>query len=73
MLAIVLSYVVTCALLHNILSHHYQDSCSPSWWSLSVASSTYCDFIQKTLHILRSSPLLVVPALQGLLPQLPRA
>lgn len=58
-----LAYAIACALLHHVLSFHYQDTCRPSWWPLG-ASDAYCLFVQRALQAVRAGPLLaVVPAL----------
>ena len=61
-----LAYAATSALLHHLLSRHYQDACSPSWW-WPTEDSAYCTFVHKALRALQASPLLVAPV--GLLRQ----
>lgn len=60
-----LVYAVTCAVLHHILSSHYQAACSPSWWSF-LDASPYCAVVHKALHVLSAGPLLAaLPALSN--------
>lgn len=54
-----LAYAVTCALLHHVLAHHYQDACRPAWWSFGLLdSSAYCALLHRSLQVLGASPLL---------------
>lgn len=54
------AYALSCALLHHVLSHHYQEACRPSWWSFGLDSSAYCAVVHKALYALRAAPLLAV-------------
>jgi hypothetical protein len=56
-----LVYAVTCALLHQVLASHYQQACTPSWWSL-LDRSAYCALVHRGLQVLGASPLLAAAA-----------
>lgn len=55
-----LAYAATCALLHHVLSYHYQDACRPSWWWLGGDDTAYCVLVHRALQTLRASPLLAI-------------
>lgn len=58
-------YAASCALLHHLLSHHYQDACRPSWL-FGADTSAYCALVHRAIHGLRASP--IVAAAVGRLP-----
>lgn len=60
-----LAYAITCAVLHQLLVHHYQDACRPSWWAFGGDPSVYCAFVHKALNALSASPLLVAAPCLG--------
>lgn len=68
-----LAYAATCALLHHVLWHHYQDACRPVWWTFGLGDATvYCGVLHRALQLVGTSPLLAaVPGLRFSRPQQP--
>lgn len=66
-----LAYAVTCAFLHHVLSHHYQDACRPSWWPFGESATTYCTVVHRALQVLGASPVLAALPHLAHVPRLP--
>jgi hypothetical protein len=52
------AYSVSCALLHNLLQHHYFATCRASWLSFLLSDpGPYCTLVRRGLSALQWSPL----------------